>query len=184
MQVELIPYQAQDIEHLVDFLIRHPWPFHSGRQSTREAILKSAEKGYYLSEHIQSFWIQAQGKKWGFIRLFDLEDPTPVFDIRLSADARGQGMGTQALMLLCEYVFAMPGKTRFEGFTRNDNWAMRKVFLKCGFLKEAHHRESWPDEKTGKVFDSIGYGLLKTEWDARTQLPFEWDDEPPVAPCW
>ncbi len=38
----------------------------------------------------------------------------------------------------------MSDVNRSEGQTREDNTAMRKTFLRCGWLKEAHYREDWP----------------------------------------
>lgn len=43
------------------------------------------------------------------------------------------------LRALYNMVFeAMPNLLRFEGQTREDNIAMRKTFLRAGFLKDAH----------------------------------------------
>jgi len=43
-----------------------------------------------------------------------------------------------------------------------DNYAMRCVFHKCGFSKEAHYRKLW-ESKNGKLYDAIGYGITKED---------------------
>lgn len=40
--------------------------------------------------------------------------------------------------------------------TRHDNRAMIRIFEKCRFVKEAHHRHARPDGK-GKFYDAVGY---------------------------
>lgn len=52
---------------------------------------------------------------------------------------RGRGLGVVVLRALTAEVFErFPDVTRFEGQTRQDNVAMRKTMLRCGFLKEGH----------------------------------------------
>lgn len=65
-----------------------------------------------------------------------------------------------------------PDKERIEGHTKQDNYAMRCVFHKCGFVKEAHHRK----DKYGKLHDSIGYGLTKEDWQNREITTVDWND--------
>jgi RimJ/RimL family protein N-acetyltransferase len=79
------------------------------------------------------------------IRLLDLADDTPMFDLRLRAACRGAGLGTHAVRWLTASLFTeLPGIRRIEGTTRQDNAAMRRVFRKCGYVKEAHYRQAWP----------------------------------------
>ena len=78
---------------------------------------------------------------------------------------------------LAEYVFTtLPEKTRLDGETRRDNVAMRNLFRKCGFVKEAHYRKAWPDQH-GNAYDSVGYGLLKEDWERNKVTPVDWDGE-------
>lgn len=165
-----IPLSDQERQDLVFFLSTHDWPFHGQRRLSAGEVERKLDQGFFCSSEAESFWIvTAAGDKLGLIRLFDLEDETPLFDLRLAPAARGMGYGTQALRLLCQEVFALRGKKRFEGYTRADNRGMIRVFQKCGFRKEAHHRASWPDEQ-GRVHDSVGYTLLRAEWEAPEAL--------------
>jgi len=76
---------------------------------------------------------------------------------------------------LIAYVFNnYPNKTRFEATTRIDNLGMRRVLEKCGFVKEAHYRQSWPGEDR-KKFDCAGYAILKRDWMENNKTPVEWE---------
>jgi len=68
-----------------------------------------------------------------------------------------------------------PEAVRFEGQTRADNIAMRKVFLKAGFLKEAHYRMSWPADDGTRVA-SVAYAILRQDWESGETTSFDWDD--------
>jgi RimJ/RimL family protein N-acetyltransferase len=51
---------------------------------------------------------------------------------------------------------------------------MRRVLEACGFVKEAHYRQAWPDEKGGK-HDCVGYCILKSDWENKTLTPVKWE---------
>lgn len=59
------------------------------------------------------------GEDAGLIRLMDLRDSTPVFDLRLRAQWRGKGLGGQALRWLTAYLpgegWALAGHTARRG---------------------------------------------------------------------
>jgi len=166
-----------ETEELVAFLTSQPWPYHGNPNPSEASIRDGAANGRYAGEDTQTLWIVEDGAKVGLVRLFDLGDLTPVFDIRIDAARRGRGIGTEAVRLLAEHVFtAFPDKIRFEGHTRNDNYAMRKTFAKTGFVKEAYHRKAWPTE--GVYYDSVGYSLLREDWEAGKTSPIDWNDFP------
>ncbi len=66
-------------------------------------------------------------------------------------------------------------ENRLEGTTREDNIAMRKSFVRSGFVKEAHYREAWPTE-TGVLMASTAYGILRRDWQTGRTTTFEWND--------
>jgi len=74
-------------------------------------------------------------------------------------------------------VFTTTSQRRLYGQTRVDNHAMRTVFRRCGFVKEAHYRQDWP-RPDGTLSDSVGYTLLRQDWEGGTTTPVVWDDEP------
>jgi RimJ/RimL family protein N-acetyltransferase len=78
---------------------------------------------------------------------------------------------------LTKYLFERHANLeRIEGTTRADNVAMRLVFRRCGFAKEAHFRRAWSGVD-GERFDAIGYGILRDDWAKQTVTPVLWDDE-------
>jgi RimJ/RimL family protein N-acetyltransferase len=123
------------------------------------------ESGHFFGTDARSFWI------WGRLdeplalgRIYDLSDVTPLLDLRVAAAMRGQGVGTLALRGLTAWLFSEYPKTgRLGGYTRHDNLAMRRVFEKCGFQQEAHHRRAWPVEG-GEPVDCVGYAILREEF--------------------
>ncbi len=58
---------------------------------------------------------------------------------------------------------------------------MRQTVRRCGYVKEAHWRQAWPG-RDGTLYDSIGYAILRTDWQAGTITRPDWDDEPSAAP--
>ncbi|WP_309118809.1 GNAT family protein [Paenibacillus sp.] len=177
MKIRLKPFDLDETEALVSFLTGQPWPYHGNPNPSEESIRDGVANGRYTGEDTLTLWIVEGDEKLGLIRLFDLGDLTPVFDIRIDAARRGQGVGTAAVRLLADYVFTeFPDKIRFEGHTRNDNYAMRKTFAKAGFAKEAYHRKAWPTN--GTLYDSVGYSLLREDWAEGKVSPIDWNDFP------
>ena len=166
-----------DRSDLITFLTGNEWPFHVRTHLTRADVERSIDEGAYHDGAHDTFWVHhVEHGRIGIVRLEDLEDPTPLFDLRLDARFRGKGWGTAALHATTRYLFTTRSElTRFEGQTREDNIAMRKVFLRCGWLKEAHYRESWPIEGATPVA-SVAYGVLRRDWESGETTGFEWQD--------
>ncbi len=51
---------------------------------------------------------------------------------------------------------------------------MRKVFNRCGYVKEAYFRLASPAEDGGRVA-SIAYGILKEDWESGKITPVQWN---------
>ncbi|KMJ57258.1 acetyltransferase [Bacillus sp. LL01] len=156
---------------LVQLLTTETWPYHGTENPTEEAIKKSIAQNNYTNEGTKTFFIQYENQTTiGMLRLFDLEDPSCLFDLRLKQKARGQNRGPQAVKWLTQYAFTnYPHLIRIEGHTRHDNLAMRKTFHNSGYVKEAYHRSAWP--QNDKLFDSVGYAITRTDWEATTTTP-------------
>ncbi|MET7330087.1 GNAT family N-acetyltransferase [Nonomuraea sp. NPDC005650] len=177
MHIEFSRFSPDDVEALVDFLTGQEWPFHAGVQEP-EAVRKRVADGGYDDEESRTFWVLADGERAGLVRLQDLADDTPLFDLRIGREWRGRGLGAEAVAWLTGYLFAeLPHITRIEGTTRQDNHAMRAVFRKSGYAKESHYRESWPG-RDGTVHDAVGYAILRRDWLSGTVTLPDWDDEP------
>jgi RimJ/RimL family protein N-acetyltransferase len=140
-------FTPAETDLLADFLASEPWPFHSG-QLDRDEVRRAVADGYYDGDSARTYWINAQDDHVGLIRLFDLGDSTPMFDLRIRAADRGRGIGGQALAWIAGHVFGtLPGASRIEGTTRQDDIAMRRAFRRAGWVQEAHYwsggRLSW-----------------------------------------
>lgn len=168
--------RPEDSDDIVGFLTGNSFPFHVQRNWTEPEVRETVESGRYWNNESQGFWIVGDDESLGMVVLEDLEDDTPMFDLRLAENHRGQGLGSLILKELCVKVFNdYPGVLRFEGQTREDNIAMRKVFLNAGFIKEAHYRMSWP-ANDGKRLASVAYAILRQDWESGETTNFDWND--------
>lgn len=153
------------------------FPFHVQAAPRATEVRTGIESGRWWNDDAQAYWVLKDGDRIGMASLEDLQDAgAPLFDVRLAETRRGRGHGVEVLRALCGMVFeSMPHTLRFEGQTREDNIAMRKTFLKAGFLKEAHYRLGWPTDDGGHVA-SVAYSILRQDWESGTVTPFEWED--------
>jgi RimJ/RimL family protein N-acetyltransferase len=83
----------------------------------------------------------------------------------------GRGLGYEALGLWCDYLWqAMPELARLDLRTWSGNRGMMRLAQKVGFVEEARFRQArWVN---GRFYDSMGYGVLRTEWRARYPAGF------------
>ncbi|MBF8188955.1 GNAT family N-acetyltransferase [Nonomuraea sp. K274] len=177
MSIEFSRFSPGDVDLLVGFLTGEEWPFHAWIQDA-ETIRRGVAEGRYDDEETRTYWVLADGERAGLIKLLDLADDTPMFDLRIRRAWRGRGVGTRAVAWLTGHLFGeLPHIRRIEGNTRQDNHAMRAVFRKSGYAKESHYREAWP-APDGSVHDSVGYAILRRDWLSGTVTPPNWQDEP------
>jgi RimJ/RimL family protein N-acetyltransferase len=79
----------------------------------------------------------------------------------------GKGLGYEALRLWCGYLFeSLPTIVRLGFSTWSGNEGMVRLAQKLGFVEEARHRMARIVE--GEYFDSLGYGMLRSEWESRS----------------
>lgn len=169
-------------EQLIHFLTTNTWPYDDQTHPGREILEKAIEEGGYESDEVKTFWVENEaGEKVGIVKIYDLQEDIPLFDLRIANQSRGKGYGTKALRLVEAYVFALPEKKiRLEGHTRQDNVAMRKTFRRAGFVKEAHLRNAWFSPKENTYYDAVTYGITREDFLAGTTTPVEWDDRKSV----
>jgi RimJ/RimL family protein N-acetyltransferase len=166
MQLRFEPFQVDEVGALSQFLAASDWPFHHQTSVDASWVRGRIESGHFFGSSARSFWVRGEAEQpLAFGRIFDLEDVTPLIDLRVDAAHRGRGIGTLALRGLTAWLFSeRPEAPRLGGYTRVDNLAMRRVFEKCGYLKEAHHRRAWRVEG-GELLDCVGYAILRDEFD-------------------
>ncbi len=170
-----------DEGRLVSFLTSEEWPFHVNNRLTQEKVLAMIGEGLFNGSNHESFWIlDEENTEIGFIRLFDLDDIDdgyPLFDLRIRANYRGQGLGKAAVLWLTNFLFEKhPKLERIVGTTRADNFAMRKTFRSCLFVKEGHYRKDW-SAANGESFDTVKYGILREDWITGKTTLVLWNDE-------
>ncbi len=174
MTVELAEFEPRDVDRLTEFMAANDWPFHVRPRWTDAQVREAVGSGSFHGEDTRTLWLVVDGVAVGIATISELGDPTALLDLRLAAHARGRRLGTTVLPAVAEWAFTTyPQLHRFEGQTRIDNVAMRRLFVRCGWVKEAHYRVSWPDGD-GRLVDSIGYALLRQDWESGTSTPVDW----------
>lgn len=177
--LEYRPTGPEDGEGLVAFLTSDIWPFHPDPRPDPATIRQRVEEGFYTcDDSTETYWIDNAGNRVGLLRLFDLSDPTPLFDLRIATPRRGQGYGRQSVGWLTHRIFDRYSDTRrVEATTRQDNWPMRRVLRRCGYVKEAHYRQAWPSAE-GHHHDAVGYAILRSDWETGTTTITSFSGEP------
>jgi RimJ/RimL family protein N-acetyltransferase len=85
--------------------------------------------------------------------------------ITLAPTHQGQGLATEAMSAVLEYMFDRLGKHRVIALTDADNHACAALFRRLGFRQEAHYIENvWFKGAWGSEYL---FALLRKEWDAR-----------------
>ena len=168
-----------DTDDLIEFLTTQQFPFHVDSEGySSKTVRERIETGHFLNEENESFWLDHDRLgRVGFTRLEGLRDDTPMFDLRLSTRFRGQGLGVEALEAIAHHLFSRTKAGRLEGQTRDDNHAMRTVFERSGWTKEAHYRQAWPVSGESPR-DSVAYAILREEWSTGRDLGLQWHDRP------
>ena len=167
MKLAFEPVVVADAGLLARFLAASDWPFHYEQSVDASWVRGRLESGHFFGEHARAFWIRAESEEpLALGRIFDLSELTPLLDLRVATPARGRGVGSLALRGLTTWLFSeYPQTGRLGGYTRHDNLAMRRVFEKCGFSQEAHHRRAWRVDG-GDPLDAVGYAILRDEAEA------------------
>jgi RimJ/RimL family protein N-acetyltransferase len=169
--------RGDDRVALVTFLTAHTWPFHVVTRPTPDVVAAALERGRFNDEDHAAFWVDSDEEgRLGLVVLEDLTDETPLFDLRLAEEHRGRGLGAVVLRALTDHVFTTLDVHRLEGQTREDNRAMRRTFVRAGYVKEAHYREGWPVEG-GTPVASVAYAVLRRDWQHGTTTPVPWDED-------
>src|SRR5262245_10952607 len=160
------PFIEDDAGALAAWLSSEPWPFHGLRQEWTEADVEAAVADGEFTGVNRSFWVRTGDQRAGLLRFRYLDEASPDVDLRVLTRFRGLGIGTGMLEWAPAHLFTRTDRHRLAGETRIDNAAMRRVFDRCGWTQEAHYRLSWPDGGGGWI-DSVGYAILRDEWEAR-----------------
>lgn len=77
--------------------------------------------------------------------------------IFVDPDLKGQGLGTEAVRLMCDYGFSKVGLEKIYLNANADNLPARKVYEKCGFILEGILQREVINN--GKIKDRCRYAL-------------------------
>ena len=91
----------------------------------------------------------------------DLHNRTAHLGLSLRPAFRGRGLGTDVVLALCEYGFAVRGLHRLQVDTLASNTAMIRAASRAGFVREGMLRgAAWVD---GEFADEMILGLLASD---------------------
>ena len=166
----------RDRQPLTDLLTTERWTYRTRPELTEPEVAQDLEQGQYAGDDVLTVMIEIEDEVVGLVRAEGLSDPhqDPQLDLRLRERVRGRGLGLAALRHITAAIFdRYPARARIEGQTREDNLAMRKVFVRGGYVQEAVYRRAWP-AGDGEMLDGIGYAILRSDWESGTTTPIRW----------
>jgi ribosomal-protein-alanine N-acetyltransferase len=79
-------------------------------------------------------------------------------------ERRRQGVGTEAVRLIVDYLFLHKDIGRIQAETHPDNTGSRRILEKAGFTFEGHIRRS--SFSLGEWRDTAMHSILREEWQA------------------
>ena len=121
-----------------DFLARLP-----GADDRADWAVIRSEDGLYLGEVV--------------LNLLDEDNESMNFRIALTADARGQGYGSEATRAVVEYGLGAVGLHRISLDVHVDNPAGIRAYEKAGFVREGVLRDAvlWDGQRVDEIIMSV-----------------------------
>ena len=168
-QISLRPLRSEDVGTLhasaLDLETRGPWyPLPGMPLGKFEATF--AESGFWSRDE-GIFAIARDDRMIGIVGwellngdISDVEISYRMLDV---AD-RGKGIATEAVGLLCGWLFDTGHMNRLRANVHVDNAASRRVCEKSGFTAEATARAAWYNR--GRWHDVVVYTLTRDEFEA------------------
>ena len=162
--LSLRPWTPDDVPALVDAcndaeiqhwipVIPRPYTEEDARAFVRGEVPRIGQDQFAITEH---------GRVVGSIGMGVNDSHTGHIGYWCAPQARGRGLTTRALRLLCRYALEELGLERLELITDPDNHASQRVAEKVGFRREGVLRSHLlhPD---GRRRDSVMFSLLPGE---------------------
>jgi len=81
---------------------------------------------------------------------------------KLRPDYWNQGLITEAVLSVAQFLFTQTDTIRIEAITRSNNFASIRVLEKCGFQEKGFLRQC--EHHNGKSYDMVMYSLLRQEF--------------------
>ncbi len=113
--------------------------------------------------------VAASGKMVGQLALhhFDEQNRRCEIGYALGRASWGKGYMAEAITCILDHAFARLPLNRIEADVDPRNAASMQALARLGFVHEGLLRERWI--VAGEVCDTAFYGLLKSDWDARSR---------------
>lgn len=124
-----------------------------GAVPVRRAVIVTADAPDRVVGSVSWHW-EAEESDWRRMGL-------TVFD----PATRGRGVGTEALRIWTDYLFATSDVVRLDYSTWSGNTRMLGVGHRLEFSEEARFRDA--REVRGERYDSVVKGVLRREWEAQ-----------------
>ena len=125
---------------------------YAAQSPLRRAVIIAADAPEAMIGSVSWYWV-AEESGWRRMGL-------TVYDPAL----RGRGIGTEALRIWTDHLFATTDVVRLDYSTWSGNERMLRVGRRLGFTEEARFRDA--REVRGVRYDSVVLGVLRTEWVA------------------
>jgi diamine N-acetyltransferase len=148
--------------------------------STNRFLLASAAS-MTLDAEVEWFEGVSRRADTAVFTIYELPDYRPIGNVNLhgidrwnrsaelgimigEADARGRGLGTEAVQLVCDIGFHVLGLNSIWLVTFEWNVAGQKAYERAGFREIGRRREArWFD---GRYWDDILYDLVRSDFDS------------------
>ena len=140
---------------------------------TEAELRRRMQENGFWSEH--AGWLLIEDAAKEFVGLVFFFQPNPFYPyyeigyIVFSGQHRGKGYMTEAVSLLCGWLFDNRRINKLLLSIMPDNQASRRVAEKCGFTLEGVDRQG--AYVGGRFQDMQRYSLVRAEWDARREAP-------------
>jgi len=167
-EIRLRPLELRDVDELVEATGDEPTSFAPGGEEGRERLRRQIERAPTLADGgFFALAVEADGRLCG-----DVQARSPVgafppgvceIGITLFPDARGRGVGREAVRLFTDRLFA-DGVARVQASTAVGNAGMRRVLERLGFVLEGVLRSYGPTERGRE--DYAMYAVTREDWEA------------------
>jgi len=161
-------FQAADLNDYIALFNDIPTrgDFFSPQQLSPEAIRREFATNGFSTDERETFALIANGDERLIGMITHFKSRTPIcreLGFRLFATDLGrQGYMSEAVGVLCDYLFRSYAHQRIEMLMNVDNIASERVAQKNGFTYEGTMRAGF--FINGKLSDSKVYSLLRSEW--------------------
>lgn len=134
----------------------------SGDETALVAVLERMQSGD--EPHGLMIIESAAGQRLGALELTLVSRHSNLCQLRrlmVSPEARGRGVGLEALRLACRQAIEEHGRHRVQAEVYSDNGASTRLFERAGFTREGVRRRAY--WRRGQWLDGILFGLLADE---------------------